>query len=77
MVIITDKRFERVQDKIEKFADIDKPGYSVDNSIANNHDHIIDDRELFHQMAFDTFEGKKNIGIIDNKLSYVENLISM
>ncbi len=76
-MLLTDKRLEKVQNLIEKFTDIKKPAYNVDNSKANNHAYTDDLQSLWHQTNFDTFEGKANIGTIDNQLSRVEQLISM
>lgn len=77
VMLLTDKRLEKVQNLIEKFTDIKKPAYNVDNSKANNHAYTDDLQSLWHQTNFDTFEGKANIGTIDNQLSRVEQLISM
>lgn len=49
----------------------------MDNSSANIHDADMSARDLWYETAYDTFEGKANIGILDNKITEIERLMQM
>ncbi len=77
IVLVTDTRMNDIQSTIDKFADTQKFTFKVPNMEANYHDPNIDLRNLWYETAYDTFEGKANIGMIDNTMSRVEKMIQM
>lgn len=77
IVLVTDPRVQAIQPLINKFADQPKFDFEVDNSSANIHDADMSARDLWYETAYDTFEGKANIGILDNKITEIERLMQM
>lgn len=77
IVLVTDPRLNDVQPLINKFADQPKFEFAVDNSSANIHDSHLSAQDLWYETAYDTFEGKANIGILDNKITELERLMQM
>ncbi len=77
IVLVTDPRVRAIQPIINKFVDQPKFDFEVDNSSANLHDADMSARDLWYETAYDTFEGKANIGILDNKISEVERFMQM
>lgn len=77
VVLVTDPRMNDIQETINKFADTQKFTFKVPPMDANYHDPNMDLRSLWYETAYDTFEGKANIGMIDNTMSRVEKMIQM
>lgn len=77
IVLVTDERLKPVQDLINKFADEPKFDFEVDNASANAKDEGLSVQELWYKTAYDTFEGKANIGILDNKITEIEKYMQM
>lgn len=77
IVLVTDERLKPVQHLINKFADEPKWDFEVDNATANAKDEGLSVQDLWYKTAYDTFEGKANIGILDNKITEIEKYIQM
>lgn len=77
IVLVTDSRVRAIQPLIDKFANQPKFDFEVDNSSANIHNTDMSVRDLWYETAYDTFEGKANIGILDNKITEIERFMQM
>lgn len=77
MVLITDPRLQKIQSLVEKYADAPKFEFEVSNTEANKKDTTGTIEEILDRTTYDIFQGKANIGIIDNKQTEVEKYMQM